>query len=140
MKRNRVIAVAVVGSTIVVGAVVGSLAGIALSATPQIASAETSESSAIVDSYATNATGLTFGEFGVGLKSDPGAHPDLILVVATNGVEGYAYYDAVFGPTATSLDEAKRQSNVDLKETVVPVYLEDGKTQVGEYVANGGSR
>lgn len=145
MKRKHVVAVAVVGSTVVLGAAIGSIAGVVLSSAPQHADAATSTSSAqeaagdssqVVEKYETNQSGQTYGEYAVGLISDPGAHPDLILVVATNGLEGYSYYDEVFGRQPSSLEEAVALSRKELTKTIVPVYLEDGKTQIGEYVAN----
>ena len=85
-----------------------------------------------------NESGQTFGDYGIGLRGDPEANPELIRVVGLDGVEGYAYTTEVFGVPATSLEEARSMTEETLKEKKVPVYDQDGKTVIGVYIANAG--
>jgi hypothetical protein len=89
--------------------------------------------------YPVNEEGLTYGSL---LDSNsPENEPDLILVVATNGKEGYAKksdLDVAHGPVFKSPAEALawQEANADV-DTVVPVYEKDGKTVIGEFVVYG---
>ncbi|MBN9141106.1 MAG: hypothetical protein J0H23_09800 [Micrococcales bacterium] len=85
-----------------------------------------------------NRFGQTFGDYGVGLRDDPGANPELIRVIGIDGVEGYAYTTEVFGVPAATLEEAARMTEDTLEEKQVPVYEQDGRTVIGTYIANAG--
>lgn len=61
----------------------------------------------------TNASGQTYGTYG---DVEAGAIPDLIAIVADNGLEGYALYEQF--------------SAVDAPDSI-PVYDVDGATQIG---------
>lgn len=83
-----------------------------------------------------NAAGLTYGS---ALKvSSPDAEPDLILVVATNGREGYVFksgLDEASGSNVRSPKEAVAwQARTEGKTVSLPVYEADGKTKVGQFV------
>lgn len=94
--------------------------------------------------YALNEQGLTLGT--VADATSPDTEPDLILAVATNGREGYVYkrdLDAADGTTAmkgfkSPEDALAWQKERGAKTIVIPVYLEDGKTVVGEFEVGGG--
>ena len=76
-----------------------------------------------------NANGDTYGISG----SDDGDEPDLVAVQATNGREGYAYARDLAGYEPTSPADAVAWQRAHEGETrVVPVYLSDGETVVGE--------
>lgn len=88
--------------------------------------------------YATNAQGQTFGSAMSAVSPD--TEPDLILVVATNGREGYvlkAELDDANGTTAAatfkSPEEALVWQSAHTGPVSVPVYQSDGRTPVGEF-------
>ncbi|MFT4285073.1 MAG: hypothetical protein QM598_09610 [Protaetiibacter sp.] len=88
--------------------------------------------------FEVNRFGQTFGDYGVGLRDDPGANPELIRVIGIDGVEGYAYTTEAFGVPAATLEEAARMTEDTLEEKQVPVYEQDGRTVIGTYIANAG--
>jgi len=83
---------------------------------------------------AVNDRGQTYGSSGAGEE------PDLIAVVATNGRQGYVDAHELADATGssqnfTSPDEALRwQEGRAGQAVVVPVYLSDGVTRVGDFV------
>jgi len=83
---------------------------------------------------AVNDRGQTYGSAGAGEE------PDLVAVVATNGRQGYVDADELADATGSSLnfaspEEALRwQDERAGKVVVVPVYLSDGVTRVGDFV------
>jgi hypothetical protein len=91
-------------------------------------------------SYPTNAHGESFGS--IKDARSPQEEPELIQAVATNGETGYvrkSELDAVNGTSAMatfkSPEEALAWQAENLgKSFAVPVYLQDGKTVVGEFV------
>lgn len=92
--------------------------------------------------YRTNTSGLTYGSALTAVS--PETEPDLILVVATNGKEGYAYktdLDKATGATASfsSPKEAIAWQEARPSAIEVPVYAADGKSPVGAFVVGGGS-
>ena len=102
------------------------------------ATANEASPSTTVAAYEVNNSGQTLGEFGVGLTKDPSATPELILAVASNGTEGYVVYADVFEAPARSPDQAVATGDKPRSVYTVPVYAKDGKTVIGEYVANFG--
>ncbi len=86
---------------------------------------------------ATNLNGDTYG-----IDEAPEGRPDLIAVVASNGREGYAYADELDEADGTAAVETFRtpedalawQAAREGKSFVVPVYLSDGETLIGELV------
>lgn len=93
--------------------------------------------------YSMNAAGLTFGS--AAQAANPGQEPDLIQATATNGVHGYVFkndLEDADGTTAqkafkTPEDALKWQATEGQVDHSVPVYLVDGKTQVGVFVVEG---
>ncbi|WP_058623625.1 hypothetical protein [Microbacterium testaceum] len=83
---------------------------------------------------AVNDRGQTYGSSGAGEE------PDLIAVVATNGRQGYVDADELADATGSSQrfrspDEALRwQEERAGRAVLVPVYLSDGVTRVGDFV------
>ncbi|KTS13628.1 hypothetical protein RSA3_03915 [Microbacterium testaceum] len=83
---------------------------------------------------AVNDRGQTYGSAGAGEE------PDLIAVVATNGRQGYVDADELADATGssqnfTSPEEALRwQEERAGRAVVVPVFLSDGVTRVGDFV------
>lgn len=88
----------------------------------------------LLPDYATNASGVTYG------AGDPAVldfnWPQLVLVVASNGKEGYVYRDEFVTPRPSSPEEAARLSVEFLSERTLTVYESDGVTPIGTYVAN----
>ena len=93
--------------------------------------------------YERNAAGQTFGS---AMEADSPEHePDLIQVVATNGKTGYVFkadLDAADGTLASrtfkSPEEALRwQEGEGALDHVIPVYLQDGTTEIGEFLVVG---
>lgn len=80
--------------------------------------------------------------FGV---ENPLGTPDLIAVVATNGLEGYVYADdlAEANGSRAALDFESPEEALAWQEERrgaeirIPVYLSDGETVIGEFVGQG---
>jgi hypothetical protein len=80
-----------------------------------------------------NAKGETYG-----VESQENGTPDLIAVMATNGQTGYAYArDLNGGPMPTSPEDAARNFSTPRPQREVPVFLSDGETQIGVFMASG---
>ncbi|MCP4964924.1 MAG: hypothetical protein GY926_06775 [bacterium] len=104
---------------------------------PGLASAASDSPAPIyVPDYPRNSAGLTYGSSeGVW----PEFEPDLILVVATNGREGYVFkaeLDRATGGDVSTIEEAlewnSRRAELPDDRTI-GVYLSDGTTKVGEF-------
>ena len=79
--------------------------------------------------WATNPSGDTYG-----VVKEDGSEPDLVAVIATNGEAGYAYTEELRGPDFANPEEALAWQQAHGSEVrTIPVYLEDGVTQVGEF-------
>lgn len=85
--------------------------------------------------WGTNANGDTFGvinDFG---------EPDLIAVVAENGRDGFVYAndlaDANCSNVATPEEALQCQQTQGTTDQLVPVYLSDGETVVGQFLVAG---
>ena len=76
--------------------------------------------------WGTNADGLTYG-----IANDQGT-PDLLAVIATNGMTGYVYSRDLQGPEPTGLQTGASTS----KPIQLPVYTSDGHTIVGQFISN----
>lgn len=81
-------------------------------------------------SFAHNAKNQTFGS--VGDLKDPADEPDLILVVANEGGEGYVLRDQLNGPMPGSPAEAVAQAKAP-QSRVIPVFVSDGVTKIGTF-------
>ncbi|MFJ5700412.1 peptidase M56 family protein [Arthrobacter sp. NPDC093139] len=80
-----------------------------------------------------NAKGETYG-----VESQEKGTPDLIAVMATNGASGYAYArDLYGGPMPTSPEDAVKNYPNPIPLREIPVYLSDGETQIGVFMAAG---
>lgn len=79
--------------------------------------------------WAINANGDTYG-----VENQNGS-PDLIRVLATNGVAGYSYVADLEGPTPTSPAEATQmqQDGAFDGPFFAPVYESDGETRIGTF-------
>ncbi|MFE4194888.1 peptidase M56 family protein [Paenarthrobacter sp. NPDC056912] len=77
-----------------------------------------------------NAKGETYGVEVPGRGA-----PDLLAVRATNGATGYVYSDQMKGTDPASPEEAAK--NLPKPQREVAVYLSDGTTQVGVFMAPG---
>jgi hypothetical protein len=128
--------VAVAAGSAVVGVVVGR--SMAPTEADHVPVAEAPINTGAPIAFDVNESGQTFGDYGIGLRGDPEANPELIRVVGLDGVEGYAYTTEVFGVPATSLEEAQSMTEESLEEKKLPVYDQDGKTVIGVYIANAG--
>ena len=60
--------------------------------------------------------------------------PDLVRVVATNGMTGYCRDKDTLGPCPEDADE---NTKACLRGYSIPVYSEDGMTQIGEFIVGG---
>ncbi|MBT8162967.1 MULTISPECIES: hypothetical protein [Arthrobacter] len=80
-----------------------------------------------------NAKGETYG-----VESPENGTPDLIAVIATNGRSGYAYArDLYGGPMPTSPEDAVKNFSTPRPPREIPVFLSDGETRVGVFMAGG---
>jgi hypothetical protein len=80
-----------------------------------------------------NAKGETYG-----MESPENGVPDLIAVMATNGASGYAYAKDLYGgPMPTSPEDAVKNFNTPRPPREIPVFLSDGETKVGIFLASG---
>ena len=80
-----------------------------------------------------NANGETYG-----MESPENGVPDLIAVRATNGATGYAYAKDLYGgPMPTSPEDAVQNFNTPRPTREIPVFLSDGETKVGVFLASG---
>jgi hypothetical protein len=93
--------------------------------------------------YEQNSSGQSFGSAAE--ARSPENEPDLILVVATNGTEGYVFksdLDSVNGQTAAEsftapADALKWQESQGRSDQTIPVYMNDGGTVVGTFLVLG---
>lgn len=146
MKRHLKfgISTTIVASAAAIGTLVGgalaAMAAPGLLAPAGVADAPNAVPAATVaPTYPTNASGQTYGS---ALDATaPGNEPDLISVAASNGAKGYALKTdlaAAEGTGFTTIEEAVKWSEGEgRKDHKVPVYLSDGKTQVGEFIVYG---
>ena len=85
--------------------------------------------------YPRNASGLTYGS--AELATTPDNEPDLILVVATNGKQGYVKQSQLEPATAANPAAAvaaqKAHTAAGHAPKIIPVYAEDGTTVIGEF-------
>ncbi|WP_298867416.1 hypothetical protein [Microbacterium sp.] len=110
---------------------------------PQARSSDEPSTSAVAQRYSTNANGQTYGS--AGQATSPGEEPELISVIAQNGVEGFvrkSELEAADGTTAmesfTSPEDAVRwQENEGASDRTIPVYAVDGTTVVGDFLIIG---
>ncbi len=84
------------------------------------------------ETYPTNDAGLTYGP-DIKDNTNPAQGPDLIQVCNEDGQVGYIYASDIKGG-AQSLEEAISWEPRTYK---VPMYLEDGKTVIGEFTIDG---
>jgi hypothetical protein len=81
-----------------------------------------------------NAKGETYG-----MESPENGVPDLIAVMATNGATGYVYAKELYGgPMPTSPEDAVKNFSTQRPPREIPVFLGDGETKVGVFLASGG--
>ena len=66
--------------------------------------------------------------------SDPANEPELIRVLASNGVEGYALKQDLDADMAANPHEELAASRLANQERIVAVYAQDGTTVVGEFI------
>lgn len=95
-----------------------------------------------VPDYPVNDDGLTFGSSLAAPSIE--TQPDLILVVTSDGREGYVYRDALLDATGHNVtspaealawqerEESRRQSTQ--RPPTIPAFDADGKTVIGEFV------
>ena len=85
-------------------------------------------------SHGVNSAGETYGQTDDPTYEDA---PDLIEAIGTNGIIGYVRASELRQATAPagSLEEARDGSQA----LVLPVYLSDGTTRIGEFLAGGSS-
>lgn len=90
--------------------------------------------------WPTNASGVTYGASGEAVSLED--EPDLVLVEATNGKEGYAYKadldEPVPGSPAAAVARQRARAMAPYKPRIIPVYAVDGLTQIGEFAISKG--
>lgn len=79
-----------------------------------------------------NEAGHTYGSAVDAAR--PEDEPDLILVMATNGREGYVWKKDLDDPTPANPDDAARRGKP--AQRTIKVYASDGTTVVGDFVVN----
>lgn len=92
--------------------------------------------------WPSNASGQSYGSIQ-GVTSSASV-PDLILVIATDGKVGYVHKAQWLAatqvvPADPAAAVAQAQSGGNTATTTLPVYAQDGVTQVGVFVAGGGT-
>ncbi|MFT4281506.1 hypothetical protein [Microbacterium sp.] len=123
----------------------GSVAGTAVAVGPilfaptGVASAEESQPMP-EPSYEKNSAGLTYGSAAV--ASSPNNEPDLIQAETTDGRTGYVLkveLDRATGslPFDSPADALRWQETEGVQDRTIPVYEEDGKTVIGEFLIVG---
>jgi hypothetical protein len=84
--------------------------------------------------YPTNASGQTYG------PHHPGAgFPELMAAHASRGENGYLYWEDLMGPVSGPGEEKWFLATQNQHRREVPLYESDGVTQVGVFIAGGGS-
>lgn len=128
-------------------AAVGATAGGALASSPTIWAPQglsaAGSQPAPKPSFPVNDSGSTFGSLGDATSDE--SSPDLILVVATNGKEGYVRKgDLADADGSTAAAEFKSPEDAIAWQTAnqgvdhtIPVFSEDGTTQIGEFRVKG---
>ena len=132
--------VSVVGVAAVAGLTVGSTVGAAARSHSEAgvsATADGKPAPVIAPDYPTNESGQTYGRIDQGVW--PEHEPDLILVAAGNGREGYvakATLDEITGANVSTLEEAiawQEQSDTRADRVLIPVFENDGSTFLGSF-------
>jgi hypothetical protein len=127
----------VLGGVVLAGAlVVGGYVALAQDTTeegrialPCAESGECPTSYGDIPSWPVNENGQSYG-----VQGDSPVPPDLISVVATNGLTGYSRSQDLVHPTFSSPEEALawQEENAG-KGWTVPVFEQDGETLIGEF-------
>ena len=150
MKKSIFRKILVAASSISLTAALALTAGSAIAQMPELlspsgvnAGSGTPTKPMAVPNYSKNSIGLSYGSALSAVS--PENEPDLILVVATNGLEGYVYksdLDAANGnevaKSFSSPEQAVRwQETQGLQDRMIAVYNIDGKTKIGEFIVGG---
>jgi hypothetical protein len=121
---------------LVLGAVVALAAGICGAAVAMGSGAGPAPVPDVTDGVATSAAGMTAAGQTNGplpdAANDPA--PDLVRVLATNGMTGYCRDKDTLGPCPK---DAEANTKACLRGYTIPVYESDGTTQIGEFVVGG---
>jgi len=137
--KTILVASAAVLGTVVGGAAVAVAAPTIFAPAGVASSPDGTPAPVTAPNYASNDAGQTYGSALD--ATSPDNEPDLIMVDASNGKTGYAKKTdlaAAEGTGFTSIDEAVKWSEGEgQKDHIVPVYLSDGKTQIGEFTVYG---
>jgi len=123
-------------------ALIGLISGAAVAANTIPAGVASSEGGAPgvaqAPHYSLNESGQTYGSLSDAVS--PEDEPDLILVRATNGLEGYVLREALNQATGANVatpEEAiawqQTQDAIGWTTKTIPVYESDGQTQIGEF-------
>lgn len=124
------------GRQFLVAIVLAAIGGSGLGLLVHSAEANSERSPLESELYPINDRGMTYGS--ALLASMPSEEPDLILVVATNGREGYAKQAdlaAAEGSGFSSPQEALAWQEANEGATFeVPVYKSDGVTRIGVFI------
>jgi hypothetical protein len=78
-------------------------------------------------STGTNENGQTFGQWGESVEAA------LVEAIATNGQIGYVYAKDLAGPEVEGSLTPEKAAQLQPAARLIPVYLEDGVTQIGEF-------
>jgi hypothetical protein len=131
MPRKKTVRVRTI-TLVVLAIIAGSATGAVGVSMAQASDQPTNRSQEAAPAYPRNASGQTYGS--AALATTPENEPDLILVVATNGKQGYVKRAELEPQSAANpaqaVAQAKSKANV---RALVPVYKSDGKTPIGEF-------
>lgn len=80
-----------------------------------------------------NSRGQTYGP--IGHVTSPKQYPNLVLVQATNGRDGYVYSHSLQRPAPKNPQQAV--STNPTRPRIIPVYAQNGTTVIGQFVIGG---
>lgn len=131
--KNKFLVGTLLSSMLLIGIIVGSLFIIGANA------------ESVRTKYELNKQGQTYGNFDPRVPPSEQELPQLIAAIGIDGTEGYVYADDLHGDQPKNekeaneymqrleaeVENAKKSNSAYLR--CIPLYLEDGKTIIGEF-------
>jgi hypothetical protein len=137
---SLVVGIGGVGAVLGVGSVLGRAPNQAFSLVSAAATSTSTTVATVAPTYPVNSQGETYGS--AANAPSPSQLPDLIRVRADNGQIGYITRAAFLGPQLTPQEvvtlPTDSRGNFVAPSVVVPVFAQNGTTQVGTFTIQGG--